>query len=209
MYYTHRKQINPHILGQVCRSHSVACLLAKRHDRVVHGVHVPALDKQKPFHLWCVYARKVIYDVDDDNALLRPAEGVPHANASLAGDDLTRFHGDPSLGVHNPYGCFGAPGVVWPRGFPLTKIQDPKSSTCGVRESGPTGAPKIGVLQALANHDPDVDAIYRLTFPPGGLPFYFDPASPATAASPLRAVPASTFTPYNAQVSHTRIHMEP
>lgn len=64
---------------------------------------------------------------------------------------------------------------------------------------------RIGVVQALANHDPDVDAIYRLTFPPGGLPFSFGPGSPATEGRPLRGVPAGSMAPYNAQVSSSQL----
>ncbi|CAM9486179.1 unnamed protein product [Ectocarpus sp. 8 AP-2014] len=148
------------------------------------------------------HGAKVIYDVDDDNALIHPEEGVPHAGVSSIEDNvLSRFSGHPSSSVHNPYGCFGAPGVSWPRGYPLSAIQDDSphhSAYCDV--DGISGS-RIGVVQALANHDPDVDAIYRLTYPPGGLPFSFNPGAPGTPESTLRGVPADKMTPYNAQAT--------
>lgn len=66
----------------------------------------------------------------------------------------------------------------------------------------PGGEPRpLGVVQALANHDPDVDAVYRLTFPPGGLPFDFE-AGPMRELEEggLKVIPPEAFTPYNAQV---------
>lgn len=151
-----------------------------------------------------ILARQVIYDVDDDNALIDPEGGVPYSiNSSEEDKLLARFSVDSSSIVHNPYGCFGAPGVVWPRGYPLSEIQDHGSTACEVTANDGRTAPRIGVVQALANHDPDVDAIYRLTHPPGALPFSFSPGSPNTHKSALRGVPAQTMTPYNAQVSTT------
>lgn len=133
--------------------------------------------------------------MDDDNALIRPEDGVPHAHHDI---QPMRFSGDASSLVHNPYACFGGPGNVWPRGFPLDAINESGSRVCDIdttRESRP-----IGVIQALANHDPDVDAIYRLTYPPGGLPFDFNGEPSPSGESPVRVVPDSGFTPYNAQV---------
>lgn len=144
--------------------------------------------------------RQVIYDVDDRNALINPRQGVPHSDLPLSGkQDVFRFHSDPSAIVHNPYPCFGAPGLVWPRGFPLNKVQPEESSICSLE--GAMDSQVIGVVQALANHYPDVDAIYRMTYPPGGLPFAFAAKDSSKAETrDLRVVPTSTFTPYNAQV---------
>lgn len=148
---------------------------------------------------------QVIYDVDDDNALIHPEQGVPHANA-VDNVLLAQFSGDPTSAVHNPYPCFGGPGNVWPRGFPLDAINE-DSSRCEVHAGDASGAERLdsprvlGVVQALANHDPDVDAIYRLTFPPDGLPFDFDDAPSPGADSRLRVVPDASMTPFNAQVS--------
>jgi len=55
----------------------------------------------------------------------------------------------------------------------------------------------LGVLQSLADHDPDVDAVYRLTRPPH---FTFSRAPGA----PALVVPPGRLAPYNAQATlHT------
>ena len=49
--------------------------------------------------------------------------------------------------------------------------------------------------------DPDVDAVYRMTYPPGGLPFDFE-GTPVhkREGGGLKVIPPAAFTPYNAQV---------
>lgn len=163
--------------------------------------------RQRSFHIVQMFtAKQVIYDVDDDRALIRPEEGVPHADTSYRGNQpLPLFSSDPSSIVHNPYGCFGAPGVAWPRGYPLSEVQHQNSNTCELAVRDGVTGPRIAVVQALANYNPDVDAIYRLTYPPGGLPFDFISENLATSGSRLRGVPAEAMTPYNAQVSSPRL----
>lgn len=134
---------------------------------------------------------------------------MPHATTSHTPASTTTFAVGPEAFVHNPYGCFGGPANVWPRGFPLDSVNDPDSTRCdevAVDSSGEAVEEPwlLGVVQALANHDPDVDAVYRLTHPAGGLPFDFDGGETAAALpegeSPLKIVPPAAFTPYNAQV---------
>lgn len=143
---------------------------------------------------------QVIYDVDGAHVLMRPEEGVPFAETASAEHELS-FFSRPSTGVHNPYPCFGAAGVVWPRGFPPAKIRDKTSSMCGVvMDGGGAGEQRVGVVQTLADNNPDVDALYRMTCAPGGSPLSFVEESPPLPGSSLRLVPASTFSPYNAKV---------
>ena len=72
-------------------------------------------------------------------------------------------------------------------------------------------------MQSLANHEPDVDSVYRMSILPGTgeMPFDFEgfPAKAGSVAagkgrgggrgggvdSDLRIVPATAFSPYNAQ----------
>ena len=61
----------------------------------------------------------------------------------------------------------------WPRGFPLDAIKDNRTTSAPVRRRAWL-ARHVGVIQSLADHDPDVDGIYRLTQP---LPFNFPPAT--------------------------------
>ncbi|CAM9456834.1 unnamed protein product [Ectocarpus fasciculatus] len=149
------------------------------------------------------HGAKVIYDVDDAHVLMRPEEGVPFADTSSAEHELS-FFSRPSTGVHNPYPCFGATGVFWPRGYPLAKIRDKSSSMCGVVMGGGGGAgeQRVGVVQALVDNYPDVDALYRATCAPAGeSPLSFVEESPPLPGNSLRLVPDLTFSPYNAKAT--------
>lgn len=72
----------------------------------------------------------------------------------------------------------------WPRGLPLQDIKFNHSSV--VLRSTEIPLKSIGIIQSLANHDPDVDAIYRLTQP---LPFSFK------AGKQMVAVPTGSYAP--------------
>lgn len=71
----------------------------------------------------------------------------------------------------------------WPRGFPLEKI----ISNDTVAES--TNALKVGVWQFLADHEPDVDAIYRLVI---GKTIHFKKGSPVVLKK-------GSYCPFNSQ----------
>lgn len=86
----------------------------------------------------------------------------------------------------------------WARGFPLEHIQD-KSTLGTVVTSKNVPMQNVGVIQYLANVNPDVDAVHRLTKP---LPMGF---SDDSTSSPIR-VPPNTAAPYNAQAT---IHHAP
>jgi hypothetical protein len=58
----------------------------------------------------------------------------------------------------------------WPRGLPLLDIKLNHSKI--TLHPTQLAIKSIGIVQSLANQDPDVDAIYRLTRP---LPFDFSP----------------------------------
>jgi STELLO glycosyltransferases len=55
--------------------------------------------------------------------------------------------------------------LIWPRGLPLDEINSPLPAL------GPSQTVRVPIQQGLANENPDVDAIYRLTLP---LPFSFE-----------------------------------
>ena len=64
----------------------------------------------------------------------------------------------------NPYPVLGAPtNTTWPRGLPLHEIlnQDVWNATLAPDWRVPLSS--FGVLQSLADIQPDVDAIYRMT----------------------------------------------
>jgi hypothetical protein len=114
---------------------------------------------------WNHYARKMmgylaaveagapfIAETDDDNV---PREGWGFPPFDGRYDALP-----PGLGFVNVYRLFTS-RRVWPRGFPLNRVTA-AAPVAGPSDaaSGPVG---VGIWQGLADGDPDVDAIYRLT----------------------------------------------
>ena len=178
----------------------------------------------------------VIFDVDDDNIYLPntaltgnadlPVDLRPLHYASSASLDhrprgkvlldhsavraLPPGKGElepVNVSVFNPYPLYGAEDA-WPRGFPLTWVR-PTLRDDGHYDAHCLSATRYCsavVQQWLANQDPDVDAIYRLTNSKG-MPFSFlAPGRTMTrpgdaVASPAVALPAHTFTPFNAQAT--------
>ena len=101
---------------------------------------------------------KLIVETDDDN--------FPRANFWK---ERQRSHTAPMLentGWINVYKYFGA-GNIWPRGYPLEYLQNniPLLSNCR------TAAADCPIQQGLADENPDVDAVYRLT---QSLPYTFE-----------------------------------
>eukprot|EP01104_Vermistella_antarctica_P005548 TRINITY_DN1605_c1_g2_i1.p1 TRINITY_DN1605_c1_g2~~TRINITY_DN1605_c1_g2_i1.p1 ORF type:complete len:773 (-),score=90.32 TRINITY_DN1605_c1_g2_i1:75-2393(-) len=101
------------------------------------------------------HGAKTIYETDDDNEL--------NGDSLIISPPLERNGAcfdrpTGSASTVNPYAYFGRPDI-WPRGYPLedvesAQIPDPKTSAC---ESRPL------IQQYLADLDPDIDAIFRLT----------------------------------------------
>jgi hypothetical protein len=121
----------------------------------------PRLAQAIPFNhygrkmLGYIYAIKqgaeVIIDTDDDN--------IPYSNWKFP-----PFHGDfrtsePGLGWVNIYHHF-SDQPIWPRGLPLRNINDGRET---LKWQAGARTQEVGIWQGLANEDPDVDAIYRLT----------------------------------------------
>jgi hypothetical protein len=133
-----------------------------------------------------------VWDFDDDNAL-KPGKTPKLPLASVYQVEVL----DPSAcTAFNPYPRMGGPSAVdpvvppsWPRGFPLDLIRTP----CPHRlvESNTS---RVAVVQSLADHDPDVDAIYRMT---RGVPFSF-----AGERKDTLMLPKGSLAPWNAQVGY-------
>jgi hypothetical protein len=101
---------------------------------------------------------EAIFESDDDNI---PYPGaVEQIERDLRGSKVYGPIVSSSSGWANIYKEFGAPHC-WPRGYPLTCIQNTNTVTDVVDD----GKPQLpwGVMQYLADDDPDVDAIYRMT----------------------------------------------
>ena len=93
-----------------------------------------------------------ILDTDDDN-IPYPEYSFPSNVSDFA---MTR----DGLGFVNAYQRFTTE-PIWPRGLPLSLILAPREAF--EEENLQQRRVKIGIWQGLADLDPDVDAIYRLT----------------------------------------------
>ncbi|KAJ1464662.1 hypothetical protein T484DRAFT_1649289, partial [Baffinella frigidus] len=124
---------------------------------------------------------KMIYDLDDDN-ILKPG--------MLPKELPTVCVGTMSDKVVNPYPMFG-PKTTWPRGLPLDLVKNTDTRTYSRGWNNSCG--HLGILQSLADEDPDVDAIFRLTSP------HF-PHSFRTRPFPV-VIKRGSFAPFNAQAT--------
>ncbi|TFJ83099.1 hypothetical protein NSK_005621 [Nannochloropsis salina CCMP1776] len=150
------------------------------------------------------HGAEMIYDTDDDNILKVDSEGNPFIPDSSLGElasskDVVR---PGQSHVYNPYPSFdsvpvkdGSPAFVWSRGFPvnLTTGASTWNVSRGVEEGTHEGG-VITIVQSLADHDPDVDALYRLT---SHLPLSFRSGRSAR----LEVIPPGVMTPFNAQAT--------
>jgi hypothetical protein len=103
----------------------------------------------------------IIYDTDDDNIPLDNWIHEPHFDGSFEHVENPSFV--------NMYSYF-TNLHVWPRGLPLQYILEQENQNSKLDKSA-----KVGVWQFLADEDPDVDAIYRLT---NNTPIYFNKRAP-------------------------------
>lgn len=131
---------------------------------------------------------RLIYETDDDNALIGDALAPLTTSGGLGLGSTRVLEYAPGELTVNHHVHFAQP-ATWPRGYPLEAIGAPPMRE--VREA--TVLP--GVQQGLANGDPDMDAIFRLTRKPHAkrIDFAF-----AQGAAPV-ALPPGTFGPFNAQ----------
>jgi hypothetical protein len=153
---------------------------------------VYSLQGKLPFNHYCRkmlgYLRaiengaQIIIDTDDDN--------LPKAGWAFPPFDAHYDQLPGGRGFVNIYQLF-SDQPIWPRGLPLDLIRGDSRLDKGELQALPC---KVGVWQGLADEDPDVDAIYRLT---SNEPCYFDDRPPVVLA-------ADTLSPYNSQNTATR-----
>lgn len=118
-----------------------------------------------------------VFDTDDDNI---PLEGFAESLiAKRAAQVVVRD------GFVNVYKYF-SDQPLWPRGIPLQDIQQTGTVT------GQTEERSFALTQFLADQDPDVDAIYRLT---NNTLVSFN-----TSAAPVY-LPPGTWSPFNSQAT--------
>ncbi len=140
-------------------------------------------------YLWAAReGAELIAESDDDN--------LPQADWTFPA-----FAGDypqvpPDCGFVNVYSLF-SDQVIWPRGLPLARIRDEAAQISW--DTLETRHTRIGVWQALADDDPDVDAIYRLT---SNAPCRFERRPPVVLAE-------GSLSPFNSQNTAFRKELLP
>ncbi len=128
---------------------------------------------------------QVIYESDDDNI---PSDNwVSEPEFSVDAEFLS----DASF--VNIYSYF-TDKKVWPRGIPLRCVLDAETPKAEAAKNL-----KVGVWQFLADEDPDVDAIYRLT---NNTPIYFNWREPLV-------LDQGTCCPFNSQNTYFRKEVFP
>jgi len=188
----------------------------------VEGVVYLTVEKQKALHFqivdltpWKHFGRKnigflyaiahgakVIYDTDDDNRIktenipicgVAPGGKLPEmtpVNVSRPSGDVANHH------LFNPYPQFNPTcGHIWPRGLPLDFVRGKGIENWTLSTYQLERPP--AVQQYVADEDPDVDAIFRLT---RNLPCHFE-GLPKDAPNAMLVVPQNVFVPYNAQAT--------
>jgi hypothetical protein len=128
---------------------------------------------------------RVIYESDDDNIPLDNWVNDPEfsMDAELLSD----------ASFVNIYSYF-TDKKVWPRGIPLRCVLDAETPEASAAKNL-----EVGVWQFLADGDPDVDAIYRLT---NNTPIYFNRRAPLV-------LDQDTCCPFNSQNTYFRQEVFP
>ena len=184
------------------------------------------------------HGAQMIFDFDDDNLLplsppssSRKTHVFPPLHDTEVLRDAAMIVTGPKVFNHHYLMRATVEGSTWPRGFPLSQIQNEATRGRIVLDAGEyrdISIPReVGVLQFMADLDPDVDAIHRLvqgqTSPHTGAPItfrrhvkydtsedpqqanknYYDGTKTLSTKGAL-VVPSHTFVPYNAQATiHT------
>ena len=127
----------------------------------------------------------IIVDTDDDN--------IPYGNWSFP--DFEGYYDSLNhSGFINIYKLF-TEDKIWPRGLPLSLINDKRDLSSSIQKT----LCHVGIWQGLADEDPDVDAIYRLT---NNSPCFFNKRDPIVCKK-------GTLSPFNTQNTMIRKELFP
>lgn len=129
-----------------------------------------------------------IFESDDDNAMHESFfdSGSPHS----AEREVTR------AGFVNPYLCF-TDARIWPRGFPLEHLNWEKPATTPELTNENAVDYRNVIVQGLADGNPDVDAVFRLTNPD----FDYENFAFDDSGSLLIRARSGAWAPFNSQVT--------
>lgn len=129
---------------------------------------------------------RMIYDTDDDNFIEFP----PRERDTRMDELVPCVRTDRPIAV-NPYAAFGKP-EIWPRGFPLEKIALECTGRGSRRSGNALPLTNASIWQGLADLDPDVDAVFRMTHTEKLKRVVFTRRPPVY-------IPHDTFAPFNSQ----------
>lgn len=129
----------------------------------------------------------IIIDTDDDN--------IPYDDWKFPAFEGGFTSSKKDLGWVNVYHHY-SDQPIWPRGLPLRNINDKRGK---LQWQQGTQSQKIGIWQGLADEDPDVDAIYRLT---SDTPCIFQKKDPIVLET-------GTVSPFNSQNTAIRKELFP
>ena len=155
--------------------------------------HIPyrAYTRKNLGYLYAIaLGAETLFDTDDDNDMNAAIKVIdpddPHYE-TVFNPEMTKDT------VINPYKHFGR-SDIWPRGYPLEQIDAKKNySMASTLIMPPELEGRALVLQGLADLDPDVDAIFRLTNPEDIATVHFD-----KKASPIKLA-RGIASPFNSQ----------
>ncbi|MCP9493197.1 MAG: STELLO glycosyltransferase family protein [Pyrinomonadaceae bacterium MAG19_C2-C3] len=131
---------------------------------------------------------EIIVDTDDDN--------IPKNDWAIPAFAGTFETTKEDAGFINVYRAF-TDKHIWARGFPLNLINEEAAMRDALMTKKQTN--EVGIWQGLADGDPDVDAIYRLT---NNQPCYFKDRDPFVLAR-------GTLSPFNSQNTAFRRELFP
>jgi hypothetical protein len=135
------------------------------------------------------HGARVVYDTDDDNEIADIDMLQYWASIKTQGfGHVSRWY---STGI-NPYRAHGGNREIWPRGLPMDQIKNRSTSEYHAEQ---TTEQRLCIIQSLADYEPDVDAIYRLTNP--DYPLHFSPSDRVSVST----VKDGQAAPFNAQAT--------
>jgi hypothetical protein len=120
-----------------------------------------------------------LVETDDDN--------IPREEFWIEKQREVKSHLFENTGWVNVYSYF-TKNKIWPRGFPLEELQN-KQTELSTKKFDSVNCP---IQQGLADENPDVDAVYRLTYP---LPINFE-------LKAKLALGKNAWSPFNSQNTH-------
>ena len=122
---------------------------------------------------------KQLVETDDDN--------IPREEFWNEKQREVKSHAFENSGWVNVYSYF-TKNKIWPRGFPLEELQNKQTELKSLKYD----SVNCPIQQGLADENPDVDAVYRLTYP---LPINFE-------LKAKLALGKNAWSPFNSQNTH-------